>query len=169
MEGATEAMAYEASVFSSEAGNWPDLRSRDRVAFMTSWCHGAPGIGLSRLGYLSVENDHETQREVEVAFKATERLGLTPVDHACCGNLGRVELLLTGGRQLSRPGLVEAATKIASWVLERSEEAGSFGLSPLFPNRLFNPGFFQGTAGIGYGLLRMSHPLPSVLLWRDQA
>jgi lantibiotic modifying enzyme len=136
---------------------------------MTSWCHGAPGIGLSRLGYLSVENDHETLREVEVAFRATEHLDLTPVDHPCCGNLGRAELLLAGGRQLSRPGLVEAATKIASCVLERSEEAGSFGLSPLLPNRLFNPGFFQGTAGIGYGLLRMSHPLPSVLLWRDQA
>jgi type 2 lantibiotic biosynthesis protein LanM len=169
MEAATEAMAYEASVFSSEAGNWPDMRSRERVAFRTSWCHGAPGIGLSRLGCLSVKNDRETQREVEVAFKATERLGLTPVDHPCCGNLGRAELFLVGGRQLSRPGLVEAATRIASCVLERSEEAGSFGLNPLLPNRLFNPGFFQGTAGIGYGLLRMAHPLPSVLLWRDQA
>jgi len=169
MEAATEAMGYEASVFSSEAGNWPDLRRRERVAFMTSWCRGAAGVGLSRLGYLSLENDREAQREVEVAFKVTERLGLTPVDHPCCGNLGRAELFLVGGRQLFRPRLVEAATKIASCVLERSEEAGSFGLNPLFPNRLFNPGFFQGTAGIGYGLLRMAHPLPSVLLWRDHA
>ena len=165
MEAAKEAMAYEASVFSPEAGNWPDLRSRDRVAFMTSWCHGAPGIGLARLGCLSVESNLETQRDVEAAFKATEQLGLTPVDHICCGNLGRAELFLVGGRQLARPELVQAATRIASCVLERSEEVGSFGLNPWLPNQLFNPGFFQGTAGIGYGLLRVAHPLPSVLIW----
>ncbi len=30
-----------------------------------------------------------------------------------------------------------------------------------------NPGFFNGVSGVGYQLLRMTHPdlLPSILLW----
>jgi lantibiotic modifying enzyme len=39
----------------------------------------------------------------------------------------------------------------------------------LLPRQVDNPGFLQGKAGIGYGLLRMSRPgmLPSVLLWES--
>jgi len=165
MEAAKEAMVYEASVFAPKARHWPDLKSHDQVESMTSWCQGVPGIGLARLGVLGVESSPRMQREVEVAFKVTEQLGLAPADQLCCGNLGRAELFLVGGRQLSRPELVQDATRIASCVLERSEEVGSFGLSPWLSNQLFNPGFFQGTAGIGYGLLRVTHQLPSVLLW----
>src|SRR5262245_10432434 len=54
------AIEYERSLFSSEAGNWPDLRDyeasnqaakdgREKGHFMSAWCHGAPGIGLARL------------------------------------------------------------------------------------------------------------------------
>jgi lantibiotic modifying enzyme len=37
----------------------------------------------------------------------------------------------------------------------------------MLPKQVDNPSFFQGTAGIGYELLRMARPdlLPSVLLW----
>jgi type 2 lantibiotic biosynthesis protein LanM len=165
MEAATESMGYEASGFSPEAGNWPDLKSHDQVASITSWCHGILGIGLAQLGGPMPESRFKRQRDIDVVFKAAEKLALTPVDHLCCGNMGRAELLLVGGRQLSCPKLADAATSIASHVLERSEEIGSFGLNPLLPDRLFNPGFLQGTTGIGYGLLRIVHPLPSVLHW----
>jgi lantibiotic modifying enzyme len=37
----------------------------------------------------------------------------------------------------------------------------------MLPRSVYQPGFFQGMAGIGYALLRLAHPdlLPSVLLW----
>jgi lantibiotic modifying enzyme len=42
-------IAFERSVFSTEAGNWRDLRDPEHARFPTAWCHGAPGIGLARL------------------------------------------------------------------------------------------------------------------------
>jgi lantibiotic modifying enzyme len=165
LEAATESMGYEVSDFLPEAGSWPDPKSHDRVASITSWCRGTLGLRLAQLGGPIPESRLIRQRDIDVLFRAGKDLALTPVDYLCCGNMGRVELLLVGGRQLSCPELTDAAAGIVSCILERSEERGSFGLNTLPPDRLFNPGFLQGTAGIGYGFLRMVHPLPSVLLW----
>ena len=89
------------------------------------------------------------------------------VDHPCCGNMGRAEVLLASGRRLSRPELEEAARERAWRVVTRAERTDGFALHPMLPKQVDNPGFFQGTAGIGYELLRMARPdlLPSVLLW----
>jgi type 2 lantibiotic biosynthesis protein LanM len=165
LEAATESMGYEVSDFLPEAGSWLDPKSHDRVASITSWCRGTLGLRLAQLGGPIPESRLIGQRDVDVLFRAAEKPTSSPVDRLCCGNMGRAELLLVGGRQLSCPELTDAATGIASRVLERSEENGSFGLNTLSPDQPFNPGFLQGTAGIGYGLLRMAHPLPSVLLW----
>lgn len=53
----------------------------------------------------------------------------------------------------------------ASAVIDRSTKHDQFVLFPDAPN-VKNPGFFQGLAGIGYELLRLSHPeLPSILMF----
>ena len=102
-------------------------------------------------------------------MQTTIEFGVQGADHPCCGNLGRAELLLTAGRRLARPELEEAARANAWRVISRAERTGGFLLHPLLPRQVDNPGFFQGKAGIGYGLLRMSRPgmLPSVLLWES--
>ena len=89
------------------------------------------------------------------------------MDHPCCGNMGRAELLLSAGQRLARPEWEEAARANAWRVVSRAERTGGFVLHPMLPREVDNPGFFQGTAGIGYELLRMAHPdlLPSVLMW----
>lgn len=48
-----------------------------------------------------------------------------------------------------------------------AKQLGAFYLFSELPADVYNPGFFQGTAGIGYELLRLAYPesLPSVLLW----
>ena len=76
----------------------------------------------------------------------------------CCGEMGRAEILLEAARYLDRPDLEALAQKSASSVVA--------GLLPP-EERPFVAGFFQGLAGIGYGLLRLSAPesLPSILLW----
>ncbi|HUS17312.1 MAG TPA: type 2 lanthipeptide synthetase LanM, partial [Chloroflexia bacterium] len=168
---AEEAIAYEASLFVPEAGNWPDLRRASDGAtnpdFMTAWCHGAPGIGLARLGGLGVLDTPAVRADIAAALATT--LAATPegVDHLCCGNCGRMDLLLAAARHLSRPDLVAAAQARAAWMLERAAGTGGFYLSPDLPAEIPVPGLFQGTAGIGYTLLRLVYPdrLPSVLLW----
>lgn len=166
LQVAEEAIAYERSVFSPVAKNWPDFRS-EKPAFVTNWCHGAPGIGLARLGSLPILDTDEIWQEIETALETTQKLSLQDIDHLCCGNFGRIELLLVASGKLSRPEFIETAQKQAAWAVTRAEKTGSFQLFPSAFTGTYNPGFFQGTAGIGYELLRLSYPnlLPSVLLW----
>ncbi|MBW4508058.1 MAG: type 2 lantipeptide synthetase LanM family protein [Scytonematopsis contorta HA4267-MV1] len=172
LEAASDGIAYESSVFSTKAANWPDFRSftqqNGQPGFNTvSWCHGATGIGLGRLGGLSILETSEIHQDIEVALQTTHSYSLQGVDHLCCGNLGRCEVLLLGAQKLSRPELLTMAQQKAAWVLARAKLAGGYQLFANLPNHVFNPGFFQGTAGIGYELLRLAYPeaLPSVLLW----
>ena len=106
-------------------------------------------------------------KDIELSLQSTLEFGVQGVDHPCCGNMGRAEVLLASGRRLSRPELEEAARERAWRVVTRAERTDGFALHPMLPKQVDNPGFFQGTAGIGYELLRMARPdlLPSVLLW----
>jgi lantibiotic modifying enzyme len=72
--------------------------------------------------------------------------------------MGRAEVLLEAARYLDCPELEVQARQRASCVVAGLLPAGE---------RPFIPGFFQGSAGIGYGLLRLIAPdrLPSILLW----
>jgi type 2 lantibiotic biosynthesis protein LanM len=166
IEAAQEAIAYERSVFSPVAQNWPDFRG-EKPSFRTSWCHGAPGIGLARLGSLAILDTDEIQQEIKTALQTTQQFGLQGIDHLCCGNFGRIDVLLVAARQLERPDFLETAQKQAAWLVNRAENTDSFQLFPHLFRGTYNPGFFQGTAGIGYELLRLAYPnlLPSVLLW----
>lgn len=167
LAAAQDGIAYEDSVFAPLVGNWPDLREEEQLAFMTSWCHGAPGIALARIGGLPVLDTDHIRKDIEAALRTTRAFGVQGVDHLCCGNLGRADLLLVAASRLSRPELSVAASKRAWQVLKNAGHTGAFVLHPQLPMGVYSPGFFQGTAGIGYALLRMAQPdvLPSVLLW----
>ncbi|HWA89086.1 MAG TPA: type 2 lanthipeptide synthetase LanM family protein [Rhizomicrobium sp.] len=160
---AEEAIAFEQSCYCDVARNWPDFRLTD-PAFAMSWCHGAPGIGLARLGGLPVcGND----AGIENALAAAQAAALHEVDHLCCGNLGVAETLLVGGLRLHRPSLIEAARRRAARVLARADDEGGYRLFANVAGDLYHPGLFQGVAGVGYGLLRLAAPerVPSLLLW----
>jgi type 2 lantibiotic biosynthesis protein LanM len=167
LAAAQEGMAYEDSMLVREADNWPDFRIDEQPAFMTSWCHGAPGIALGRLGGLAMLDSDDIRRDIEVALQTTRAAGVQAIDHLCCGNLGRADVLLVAANRLSRLNLAEEARTWAWQIVGRAEKSGTFALHPLLPKSVSSPGFFQGTAGIGYELLRIAHPdmLPSVLLW----
>jgi len=171
LEAAEEAIAYERSVFCPSTGNWPDVRTsdvgEDKLSFMTTWCHGAPGIALARLGGLEILDTTEIRQEIAVALNTTQQFGLQNLDHLCCGNFGRMEVLLVAAQKLSRPEFWKTAQNQAAQIVTRAEHTGAFYLFPELPRDVYNPGFFQGTAGIGYELLRLAYPdsLPSVLLW----
>jgi type 2 lantibiotic biosynthesis protein LanM len=171
LDAARDAIAYERSVFSPQAGNWPDLRftASGGPVFTTTWCHGAPGIALARLGSLKLLDSEEIRQELDVALDTTRQalVASNAVDHLCCGTLGRAETLFKAGQVLSRQTLTESALKIATGLVERAEQRGSYRLFAGLSADIDYPGFFQGVSGIGYELLRFAYPdmLPSVLLW----
>jgi lantibiotic modifying enzyme len=170
LKAASEGIDYERSVFSKPNVNWPDFRGagQDRQpSFLVQWCHGASGIGLGRLGSFKIAEDPEMEQEIEIALRATQDNGLKAVDHLCCGNMGRIEVLLVGAQRCSRSDWHQLALQNATNVVARAKRTGAYQLFANLPSSVFNPGFFQGTAGIGYQLLRLAYPekLPSVLLW----
>ncbi|MBW4644890.1 MAG: type 2 lantipeptide synthetase LanM family protein [Goleter apudmare HA4340-LM2] len=168
---AKEAIAYETSVFSSDANNWPDFRpfvlKDNKPAFMNSWCHGAPGIALARLGSLQYLDAPEIRQDIDIGLQVTQKFSWQGVDHLCCGNFGRVDVLLEASRRLARPELLEIVPQQIAWVVNRAKQTGGFHLFHNVTQGVYHPGFFRGVAGIGYELLRLAEPglLPSVLLW----
>ncbi len=167
---AEEAIAYETSVYSIENRNWPDFRdwpAQEGTQFMLAWCAGATGIGLARLGGLSVLDSPSIRKDIAIAIQTTLASPPSEVDHLCCGNLGRIDFLLEASLRVERPDLLDEARRRAAEIVRRAVHAGRFCLHAQAPGVTDSPSFFQGTAGIGYALMRLAEPkgLPCVLLW----
>ena len=166
---AQDAIRYEQSLYSPDEKNWPDLRFTDqkerRPEYVCQWCHGAAGIGLARLGGLDALSGAAVQDDIDIALEATLNMPRTGVDHLCCGNFGRLEILFTAGQRLGRSDLMATARDRAEQIVRHAKAAGSFNW--IVGEDQHNPGFFSGLSGAGYSLLRFTHPdlLPSVLLW----
>jgi type 2 lantibiotic biosynthesis protein LanM len=158
---AQEAIAYEASVFDAGAKNWPDLRpwlgGRAAPVFQNSWCHGAPGIGLARIGGLSLLDSSGIRNDIDAALATTDRGGLGELDQLCCGAMGRIDILEYASRALGRPSLMKSAHALAAQLIRRAELKQEYALFPGI-RMTMSPGLFQGLSGIGYELLRLHNP-----------
>ncbi len=172
LQTARAAVAYEQSVYAEQAGNWPVVASPDdpprEPLFLSTWCHGAPGIGLGRIGGLTALDDASVRRDIALALKNVVSGGLSNIDHLCCGNMGRIEVAWTAAHALQRPELGAVARAAASYVVGQAARAeGAYRLrTDAVENRFFEAGFFRGVSGIGYSLLRLVQPeLPSPLLF----
>ncbi|MFN6486737.1 MULTISPECIES: type 2 lanthipeptide synthetase LanM family protein [unclassified Nostoc] len=169
LEAATEAIAYEQTMFSTDAQNWMDLRSKP-AKFQVNWANGAPGIALARLGSLSVLDTDAIRQEIAIALETTQRSMVWGIDSLNWGNFGRIETLLVAAQTLNCPNLLTAAHKATAVVLENARNQGKFSLFTHGSDsyKVMNPGFFHGLSGIGYEVLRLAYPnkLPSVLLWQ---
>jgi type 2 lantibiotic biosynthesis protein LanM len=167
-EAAVEAEAFESSVFMPEVSNWPDFRyppDEQGYRYLTSWCHGAPGIALSRLAALPILDTPQVREDISHGLRATRLAGTTELDTLCCGGMGRVEALVVAAKELGDPAYLQEARKMGSTILRRSQAPASYALG--WKKAPFLASFHQGMAGIGYEYLRLAAPasLPSVLLW----
>lgn len=106
-------------------------------------------------------------QDIESALSKMITTPFQSVDFPCCGNLGMAEVLLVASKKLDRPNLLLAAQRRVEMTLEQARTSGKYQLNPGLPANELSLGFFQGIAGIGYGLLRFAYPdqLRSILLW----
>lgn len=162
VDAAIEGLRYEHALFDEDAMNWPDLRDHeeqpdDETFFMTTWCHGAPGIALARDEVLGTVSEDWIEEDRDHAVRTTLRYPLRGPDHVCCGNFGRLGILNdtveNAGTDVSRDDLKRRAK--AS--LKRSRKDG-FLLPSEIPGVMTNVGFFHGLSGIAYELLRLREP-----------
>jgi type 2 lantibiotic biosynthesis protein LanM len=167
---ALHGIAYERSLFSAEAGNWPDLRVPDGEPneaakppeFPVAWCHGAPGIGLARLLCRRLLNDPMLDEEIETALCTTLVSGFGHNHCLCHGDLGNLELLLMAAQVWPEASWGKEAERQVAGILSSINRDGWCCGNPLAAE---SPGLMTGLAGIGYGLLRCADPksVPSVL------
>jgi hypothetical protein len=189
--GAEQAFAYERRTFSPELGNWPDLRhvklseyvQSGRVDalralllseegfpgqtpnFMSAWCHGAPGIGLTRLRAWQLLAEEVFREEAEAAVRATLRsLDEPRMNYSLChGRAGNCETLLMAADVFSDASIRERAEDFMR------EGCEAYGAAEAWPSGTMgavpDPSLLLGEAGTGHFLLRLHSPaVPSVLL-----
>ncbi|MGQ0683059.1 MAG: type 2 lanthipeptide synthetase LanM family protein [Bradyrhizobium sp.] len=168
-QAAADAVGFEGRAFVADHNNWQDYRRAATTLaqgpkFCMAWCHGAPGIGLGRIAALDVMDTSDVRRDIAAALASTSQADLLPRDHLCCGNTGLMDTLCSAGERFSEGGWSRKARQLAAKTVARGNRRGSFSIA--FENGFFNPSLFQGTAGVGYQLLRLADParIPSVLL-----
>jgi len=176
---AERAFAYERQWFSKEHENWPDFRAIAGTSasgganFAVAWCHGAPGIGLSRLRGYEILHNEELKREAEAAIRTTTRMLTHP------GYAMQSDFTLCHGRGGNADLLIYAAEVLGDEVARANAEAvGRQGIDYFLRNNLPWPcgvpgggetaNLMLGLAGIGYFYLRLYDPAstPSVLIIR---
>lgn len=155
----------------SDAGVAPDFAPPGATMPLPSnWCRGWAGIGLARIASPAGAHAAElraTARRAVAHVRADMVLAGPRTDGACCGVIGEVELLLTAALRWGDSALLASAHERASSLVRHARTAGHYRLTPSSGAELYDPALYRGTAGIGYGLLRLCHPelLPSFLSW----
>lgn len=164
---ARRAVTYERSVYDPKRGNWPDFRgSSEPSQFMISWCHGAPGILLSRwvLREAGLADEH-TAAELEAARTCTlaglERLVAQRSDqaaHLCCGVFGLTALLRLDA-VLSGQAIPELVAQAEVSVIKAAEARGEYNFFSFDNGSINLPGLFTGKAGVVLALQEIADGL----------
>ena len=174
LEAAQHAMHYEQHWYNPQQENWPDFRSQNETtppSYGVTWCHGAPGIGLSRVRAYQISHDLNRKAEAEAAVRTTTKSLKSAVQSGqgnyslCHGNTGNAELLIYAGEALKDENCTETVAQIADQGLEKYH----LTRSP-WPCGVLNggetPNLMLGLSGIGYFYLRLYEPevVPSILI-----
>ncbi|HYP41906.1 MAG TPA: lanthionine synthetase LanC family protein [Chloroflexia bacterium] len=179
-EAAEMAFQYERYWFDTTESNWPDFRevpgrgqSRKRMQapYHVLWCHGAPGIALSRLYAYQLLGNDIYREETVVALSTTEAAtrdmlkSSTANFSLCHGLAGNAEIADLGRTTLDghAVGQAELLLKVAAAGIETYANRERHW--PCGVQGGETPGLMLGLAGIGLFYLRLHDPaIPSVLM-----
>lgn len=180
LSAAEEAIRYEQSYFDAAQQNWPDFREFPGVMpqpglCSTTWCHGAPGIGLTRLRAFQITGKVAYREQAEAALRTTARLlkAAAPGHESLClchGSFGNAETLLLAAEVWNDNALRREADAVGRRSLETYINRG-LPLPCGVNGGEETPGLMLGIAGMAYFLLRLAGDarLPSWLLYRPEA
>jgi lantibiotic modifying enzyme len=164
LEAAAKALRYERDTFDESTANWPDFRAPydpGAPRFMLSWCHGTPGIAMSRLCFEGTALwDAAAENELRIALKATADTNQAG-DSVCCGRFGRAAILRLAQQLGWRVEAGDDAARLERQALLERRATGAFSFFDVL-------GLFNGLSGVGLALLdSVAIPkrriLPSVL------
>ena len=187
------AFLYERQHYDAEASNWPDFRNQkildarfyNRIEELreavrdvglpafepicaNAWCHGAPGMGLSRLRAFALTGQARYQEEALAALDSTQKAVLAFDDNfsLCHGLAGNCELLVEALATLEAADpawqrTIDLCCRYGWESFESAERPWPSGTLDLAPE----PSLMLGEAGIGLFYLRQADPqVPSILV-----
>ncbi len=174
-EAAFFGFSYEKELFNHQEANWPDLREQDgksQPICGEMWCHGAPGIALSRLRAHQISGLEFFRKEAEIALSTTYKSVQNSFNQAnthanfslCHGVAGNADILLSGGTFLSNQSLLAIAYQVGDMGIEKYDHTGLNWPSGIndpsgrTPGQQETPGLMLGEAGTGYFYLRLHNP-----------
>jgi lantibiotic modifying enzyme len=154
---AFEAFEFERRILRDD-GVWPDYVGQEITTL--GWCHGAPGVALSRL--VAIENLNESLLPEEIVGDLYSSLSSTVASplrmpySLCCGTVGRAAVLYRAANVLANDSLRACANRMLDFSIDRINAVGIGGHVASEPH--LAKGFWQGLAGVGYTLLRAANP-----------
>ncbi len=168
-----DALCFERARFDPALPGWPDLRQdANPDSALIAWCHGSPGIGLTRLAMFRLAPVPAVAADLELAVDTTvrhydgqrdgERVRMANLS-LCHGELGNVGFLAAAARATDDAVLTRRVRGLTHAIASVAQRHGYIcGV----PNGLSNPGLMTGLAGIGYGMLRVlaRDQVPEVLV-----
>ncbi len=166
-----EGLTYERSLYSEHDRNWRDLRryglqsddsDSGSNSFSISWCHGAPGVALSRLLMWPHYKDNSFESEIAVAVATTIARGFGYNHCLCHGDFGNIEVVHRAAMIFDECSWKKGVARYGAAILADIDENGwRCGVD----FRCDLPGLMMGLSGIGMGLLRLAAAdrVPSVL------
>ena len=153
----------DAGEMGREARMTNDVAAPPEESMAMTWCYGAPGVGLARLGALRSLADARLEEECRRAVALTLMRGFGKNHSLCHGDLGNLDLLQEAGRRDAAGDPAAQVRRLSRSILASVRRdgwlCGTVG-------GIEAPGLMNGLAGIGYGLLRLADPatVPAVLM-----
>lgn len=170
-ELALDAFAYERSWWDEDSENWPHFGlipgPGQKFGEMRAWCHGAPGIGVSRAVAYPILKDDDLLKDLTNARKTTARELERQFDDSgvdmeyCHGVFGNAECLWVMDRVAGdRMEALATQRKIGDSYIRRhgSDAQHTYGPFAVWPTSVptgVYPSLMTGLAGVGYHLLRL--------------
>ncbi|GIQ69116.1 type 2 lanthipeptide synthetase LanM family protein [Xylanibacillus composti] len=152
-----EALDYENRFYDPAVRNWFSVHlNKHSIA----WCHGAPGILLSRMEAVRCGIAHEQlERDRQAALATTLDVSLGGNFSFCHGNFGNFDVLVLAAPYASMQEQAQIEAKKHAMLDEL------FRRSDVIHADINAIGVMNGLASIGYGLLRIHDPqdVPSLL------
>jgi type 2 lantibiotic biosynthesis protein LanM len=151
---ADRAVAFDRRLYVPAAGAWRDLRPEmaGTESYPALWCHGAGGIGLSRLLMLQRHGDEALAEEARAAVDLVAAHGFGHNHSICHGDFGALALLELAEQTWGKP--VGHAGRAGAVIRDIAAKGLRCGLT----DGIWMPGLMLGAAGALLGLLRLASP-----------
>ena len=164
-------LEFENSLFVQEYANWKDERyyKGEKISesnnYTAAWCHGAPGILLSRI---RIQNLMDGEI-VDIAVKDIKRSIATVHDSCmggnnclCHGNIGNSEIIQEYCKVFPDEEMKAASELTRRNLIEKISQDENLGVKPFYGFQSL--GFMNGLADIGYSIMReLNKELPCIM------